>query len=106
MRITCDYDGTGFWSKFKTTIAYLSLKALSRGMQYARKSADAGYHVKCHGLRISFRVSLLIRFFLMEDLRRTLFDLRMLKKPKQIAWTHKDRKPAGRWCQKLMEVIK
>jgi len=106
MRITCDYDGTGFVSKFRTTVAWLVLKTLSRGAQYGRKSADSGYHLKCHGLRISFKLSLLIRFLLLEDGHRSLFDMQRLKKPKQILWTHKNKKPASKWCQNLLEVIK
>lgn len=106
MRITLDYDGIGFVSKFKTTVAWLVLKAISRGAQYGRKSADAGYHLKCHGLRISFWTSLLIRFLLLEDRHRSLFDLQRLAKPKQILWTHKDEKPAGRWTRSLLEVIR
>jgi len=106
LRVTCDYDGTGFVSKFKTTVAWLVLKAFSRGAQYGRKSADKGYHLKCHGLRISFKMSLLIRFLLLEDGHRSLFDLTRLKKPKQILWTHKEKKPAGKWTQSLVEVIK
>lgn len=106
MRVTCDYDGIGFMSKFKTTVAWLVLKAISRKMQYGRKSVDSGYHVKCHFLRIPFWLSLLMRFFLLEDVHRSLFDLQRLKKPKQILWTHKERKPAGKWVRSLVEVIK
>lgn len=105
MRITVDYDGVDFVAKFKTTVAWLVLKYISRGMQYGRKSVDKGYHVKCHGLRIPFWLSLLIRFLLLEDIHRSLFDMQRLKKPKQILWTHKDRKPAGKWVRSLVEVI-
>ena len=101
-----DFDGTGFVSRFKTTAAWLVLKAISRGQQYARKSSDKGWHVKCHGLRISFKLSLLIRFLLLEDIKRSLFDVQRLKKPKQILWSHKDRKPAGKWLRSLVEVLK
>ena len=106
MRITCDYDGDGFISKFKTTIAWLTLKAISRGAQYGRKSSDKGYHLKCHGLRISFKLSLFIRFLLLEDIQRSMFDLKRLRKPKQILWTHKDHKSAGKWLRKLLVVIR
>ena len=106
MRVTVDYDGTGFVAKFKTTVAWLVLKAISRGAQYGRKSVDAGYHLKCHFLKVSFWTSLLIRFLLLEDRQRSLFDLQRLKKPKQILWTHKEKKPAGKWCRSLLEVIR
>ena len=106
MRVTVDFDGTGFVSRFKTTVAWLALRAISRGQQYGRKSSDSGYHVKCHGLRISFKLSLLIRFLLLEDIKRSLFDVQRLKKPKAILWTHKDRKPAGKWSRSLLEVIR
>ena len=105
MRVTLDYDGDGFVAKFKTTVAWLVLKALSRSMQYGRKSADKGYHVKAHYLKISFKLSLLIRIILLEDIRRSVFDLTRTKKPKQIMWTHKDRKPAMKWTRNLLEVI-
>jgi len=105
MRVTLDYDGNGFMSKYKTTVAWLILKVISRRMQYGRKSADSGYHLKCHGLRISFKLSLLIRFLLLEDGHRSLFDMQRLKKPKAILWTHKNKKPAGKWTQNLLKVI-
>jgi len=105
VRITLDYDGDGFVYKFKTTVAWFVLKVISRGMQYGRKSADKGCHLKCHFLKISFRVSLLVRFILLEDIRRSIFDLERLAKPKQILWTHKDRKPASKWSRSLVEVI-
>jgi hypothetical protein len=79
---------------------------ISRGNQYGRKSADSGYHCKCHGLRISFKLSLLIRIFLQEDRRRCRFDMKRLKKPKQMLWTHKNGKPAGKWTRQLTEVIR
>jgi len=92
-------------AKLKTTVAWLVLKAISRNMQYGRKSADKGYHLKCHFLRISFKLSLLIRFALLEDRYRSLFDMERLKKPKAMLWTHKDGKPASKWTRNLVEVI-
>ena len=105
MRITCDYDGGGFVAKFKTTVAWLVLKAISRNMQYGRKSADKGYHIKAHFLPISFKLSLFIRILLLEDNRRSMFDMTKTKKPKQMLWTHKDKKPSGIWSRCLTEVI-
>ena len=105
MRVTLDYDGDGFVTKFKTTVAWLVLKGISRNMQYGRKSADKGYHVKAHFLPISFKLSLFIRFLLLEDIRRSMFDMQRLKKPKQIAWTHKNEKQASKWSRCLTEVI-
>ena len=105
MRVTCDFDGDGFVCKFKTTVAWLVLKTISRGAVYVRKSADKGYHLKCHGLRISFKMSLLVRFLLLEDKQRSVFDLTRTKKPKQILWSCKNGKPAGRWCKCLKKVL-
>lgn len=105
MRVTVDYDGTGFISKYKTTVTWLALRAISRGMQYGRKSSDKGYHLKCHFLPISFKLSLLIRFILLEDRKRSLFDLKRLKKPKAILWSHKNGKSAGGWCKCLKKVL-
>jgi hypothetical protein len=90
----------------KTVVAWLVFKALSRGAQYGRKSADSGVHLKCHGLRISFKLSLIIRIFLLEDRKRSKFDMTRLKKPKQILWSSKNGKPAGKWSRNLREVIK
>jgi len=105
LRITCDYDGNGFITKFKVVTSWLVLKAISRGLIYGRKSSDCGWHLKCHGLRVSFWTSLLIRFILLEDMRRSLFDLQRLKKPKQMLYTHKNGKASGKWSQSLTEVL-
>jgi len=105
MRVTCDYDGNGFVSKFKFTVAWLVLKTLSRNV-YGRKSAGSGYHLKAHFLPISFKVSLLIRFFLLEDNQRSKFDMTRTKKPKQMLFTHKNGKPASKWSRNLLEVIR
>lgn len=106
MRVTLDYDGTGFVSKFKFTVAWLVLKTLSRNKVYGRKSAGSGYHLKAHFLPISFKVSLLIRFFLLEDNQRSKFDMTRTKKPKQMLFTHKNGKSASKWCRSLLGVIK
>jgi len=106
MRITLDFDETGFVSKFKYSIAWFVLKAISRNRQYGRKSANKNYHLKAHGLPISFKVSLFIRILLGDDRMRIRFDIRRQKKPKAILWTHKDGKPASKWTRSLMEVIK
>lgn len=106
MRISLDYDGTGFISKFKTTGAWLVLRIISRGAQYGRKSSDSGYHLKAHGLKLSFRLSLFMRILLLEDKKRSKFDMTRLKKPKQIMWTHKDGKAAGKWVRSLTEVLR
>jgi len=106
LRVTCDYDGNGFVSKFKTTVAWLVLKVISRKQVYGRKSVDNGVHLKCHGLRISFELSLLIRILLCEDRLRSKFDMRRTKKPKQMLFTHKNGKSAGKWSRNLLEVIR
>jgi hypothetical protein len=106
MRVTLDYDGDGFVSKFRTTVAWFVLKAISRGNQYGRRSARSGVHLKAHGLKISFKMSLLIRIVLSEDRKRSWFDMKKSKKPKQCLWSEKDHKLAGRWSQSLLEVIR
>jgi len=105
MRVTLDFDGKGFFTKMRVVSSWLVLKALSRGAQYGRKSANRKYHLKCHGLRISFRTSLLLRLLLGEDRMRIKLDWRRQKKPKQTLWTEKDHKLASKWSQKLLEVI-
>ena len=106
MRATIDIDGTGFLSKMRVVIDWLVLKAISRGAQYGRRSARRKFHLKCHGLQISFRTSLLLRLLLGDDKVRIRLDMRRMKKPKQILWTEKDHKFATKWTQKLLEVIR
>jgi hypothetical protein len=101
-----DFDSTGFVGKFRVTVAWLILKILSRNRQYVRKSANKGWHLKAHGLPISFKVSLFIRILLGDDRMRVKFDIRRQKKPKAILWTHKDGKSAGKWSKNLMGVIR
>ena len=100
-----DYDGNNFIAKFKVALSWLILKAISRCQVYVRKSADKGYHLKCHGLRISFKMSLLVRFLLLEDKQRSVFDLTRTKKPKQILWSCKNGKKAGEWSKYLKKVL-
>lgn len=105
MRVTIDIDGTGFLSRMKVVIDWLALKAISRGAQYGRRSARGKFHLKAHGLPISFKVSLFIRILLGDDRMRVKLDMRRMKKPKQILWTEKDHKFATKWTQNLLEVI-
>jgi hypothetical protein len=105
MRLTLDFDDKGFTGKFRVTVAWLTLKVLSRNRQYARKSANKGWHLKAHGLR-HFRLIILLRLLLGEDRMRVKFDLVRQRKPKQILWSHKDGKSAGKWSKNLMEVIR
>ncbi len=106
LRVTIDIDGTGFLSKMKVVIDWLFLKVISRGAQYGRRSARRKFHLKCHGLQISFRTSLLLRLLLGDDRMRIKLDVRRVSKPKQILWTEKDHKSATRWTQRLLEVIR
>lgn len=106
MRITIDVDGTGFLSKMRVVVDWLALKAISRGAQYGRRSARRKFHLKCHFLRISFKTSLFLRVLLGDDRMRIRFDIRRVKKPKQILWSMKDNKPATKWTQSLLEVFK
>lgn len=105
MRVTIDIDNNGFLGKIHLTYAMLALRLMSRGNAYCRRSANKRFHVKCHGLRISFRTSLFMRFLLMDDDTRIRKDVERLKKPKQILWTHKDGKTAGVWLKSIREVI-
>lgn len=105
MRITIDIDGTGFLSKMNVVVDWFILKAISRGAQYGRRSAGRKFHLKCHGLPISFKVSLFIRILLGDDRMRVKLDMRRMKKPKAILWTEKDHKFATKWTRSLLEVI-
>jgi hypothetical protein len=105
MRLTLDFDDKGFTGKFRVTVAWLTLKILSRNRQYVRKSANRGWHIKAHGLRY-FKLIILLRLLLGDDKMRVKFDLIRQCKPKQILWTHKDKKPSGKWSKNLTEVIR
>ena len=50
-------------------------------------------------------MSLLIRFFLMDDGVRIRKDVERLSKPKAILWTHKNWVRAGRWMSDLRSVL-
>jgi len=106
MRLTVDIDGTGFLSRMNVVVDWFILKVISRGAQYGRRSAGGKFHLKCHYLKISFKTSLFLRLLLGDDKRRVKFDMRRTKKPKAILWTEKDHKPATRWTQNLLEVIR
>ncbi|MCD6148449.1 hypothetical protein J7J18_03695 [bacterium] len=105
MRVTIDIDGKGVLAKWKVALDFLVLKVLSRGNAYVRRSANNKFHLKAHGLPISFRTSLLIRALLGDDKMRIKFDLERKKKPKQILWSWKDGKYAGRWSKCLRSVL-
>lgn len=105
IRVTLDYDGDGFVSKFRTIVAWFVLRAISRGNQYGRRSARSGVHLKAHGLKISFKMSLLIRIVLSEDRKRSWFDMKKSKKPKQCLWSEKDNKKAGEWSKSLWSIL-
>ena len=105
MRVTVDIDGTGFLSIMRVVIDWFALRAISRGAQYGRRSARGKFHLKCHFLQISFRTSLFLRVLLGDDRMRIRFDIRRMKKPKQILWSEKDHKLATRWTQSLLEVL-
>lgn len=105
MRVTCDYDGKGFFTKWRFTCSWLFLKALSRGAQYGRRSAREKFHIKAHGLKISFRTCIVIRLLLGDDKMRIRFDIQKLKKPKQCLFTGKNNLRASRWTQSLREVL-
>ena len=106
MRCTIDLDGTDFFTKWRFTVDWLVLRVLSRNAQYGRRSASGKFHLKCHGLKVSFRTSLILRLLLGDDKMRIKFDLQRLKKPKQCLFTMKNGKRAGKWSQNLLEVIR
>jgi len=105
MRVTLDYDSRSFLTKIRIVSSWLILKAISRGQVYGRRSANKNVHLKCHYLKITFRVSLFLRVLLGDDRMRIRFDIRRVKKPKQILWSEKDHKLATRWTRSLLEVI-
>jgi hypothetical protein len=105
MRVTLDYDGTGFLSKMRVVTSWLVLRALSRGDHWGRRSAGGKFHLKCHGLRISFRTSLFLRLLLGDDKVRIRLDMRRVKKPKAILWSEKNGKKAGAWSKSLRSIL-
>jgi len=105
MRVTLDYDSKGFLTKMRVVSSWLILKTISRNRVYGRKSANKNYHLKAHGLPISFKVSLFIRILLGDDRMRVKLDMRRARKPKQILWSEKDHKFATKWTRNLLEVI-
>lgn len=106
MRVTLDYDfspeenstGAVVYYMFRMITAWLVLKAL-RGEVYVRRSASGRFHMKAHGLKIGFWTSILLRCFLGDDKMRIRFDIRRMKKPKQILWSEKNGKEAGEWIR-------
>ncbi len=86
-------------------VDWFFLKIISRGAQYGRRSANGRFHLKAHYLRISFKTSLFLRVLLGDDRMRIRFDIRRMKKPKQILWTEKNHKFATRWTRSLLEVV-
>jgi len=105
MRVTLDYDGKGFITKWRFSISWLILKFISRKAQYGRRSANGKFHLKCHGLKISFKQSLVIRIVLGDDRMRIKFDISRLKKPKQCLFSGKGELHASKWTQSLKEVL-
>lgn len=93
LRVTVDMDKP---SRLKAETVMRILKLLG-GWVFIRRSADHGLHIKSHGHRIPFWVSLLIRFVLGDDRRRVCFDITRCFKPKQLLFTAKDGKRAGMW---------
>jgi len=105
MRVTIDIDGTGFLSRMRVVIDWFTLKIISRGAQYGRRSANGKFHLKCHYLRISFKTSLFLRVLLGDDRMRIRFDIRRMKKPKAVLWSEKNGKKAGVWSQSLRNIL-
>jgi len=93
MRVTIDMDKP---SRMKA-MAVIAMLKLTGGRVFVRRSAGGKIHLKVHGLRIPFGISLLLRYLLGDDRMRIRFDLRRQMKPKQILFTVKDGKRAGRW---------
>lgn len=105
MRVTIDYDGKGILTKWKFTIGWTILNIVSHGKVYGRRSASGNFHLKCHGLKISFRTSLYLRLLLGDDKARIKFDLKRLQKPKQVLWSYKNGQKASEWTRNLLEVL-
>lgn len=75
----------------------IAILKLTGGQVFVRRSANRKIHLKVHGLRIPFGVSLLLRYLLRDDKMRIKFDLQRLAKPKQLLFTVKDGKRTGEW---------
>ena len=93
MRATIDMDKP----TRRKAMAVIAVLKLMGGQVFVRKSANRGIHLKAHGLRIPFGVSLLLRYLLGDDRMRIKFDICRTKKPKAILFTVKDGKRAGEW---------
>jgi len=93
MRVTVDVDNP---SRLRVEYPMRVLKLLG-GQVFIRKSASRGLHIKAHGLNIPFWASLVLRALLGDDRHRVLFDFQRTFKPKQLLFTVKDGKLAGRW---------
>ena len=93
MRITIDMDRP---SRMKA-MAVIAVLKLIGGKVFVRRSANGKIHIKSHGHRIPFKLSLLLRYLLGDDRMRIKFDRQRLAKPKAILFTVKDGKRAGDW---------
>ena len=93
MRLTLDYDNPSR----RKVIAVIAVLKLTGKPVFVRRSANNNLHLKVHGLRIPFGVSLLLRYLLGDDRMRIKLDRQRLAKPKQILFTVKDGKRAGEW---------
>lgn len=101
MRVTCDFDDI---TELDLIRAFYNLRYIA-GNAWVRRSAFRGFHLKCHGLSISFEKSLELRRQFGDDSVRVILDEKRLKKTKQVLWTGKGGMEAGRWTEDVWEVV-
>jgi len=74
------------------------------GRVYGRlSSSDTGIHLKVHGCDPTKVRS--IRIAAADDPKRLSYDSKTVAKPKQILFSDKRGKSAGKWCDSLEEVL-
>lgn len=101
MRVTIDYDEI---AELDFVRMFYNLRYIA-GNAWARRSAFRGFHLKAHGLPISFETSLKLREQFRDDSMRVMLDKKRLGKTKQVLWTGKAGVEAGRWTEDIWRIV-
>lgn len=88
MRVTIDIDGKN-WLRAYSVWSILNYICLRLGCTAYIRRTSKGWHVKAHGLPVSYAVSLRLREILGDDTTRMLIDIKRIVKPRQVLWTGK-----------------
>lgn len=102
MRVTVDYDEI---TELDLVRMFYNLRYVA-GNAWVRRSVFRGFHLKAHGLPISFEKSLELRKQFRDDPVRISLDEKRLKKAKQVLWTGKDGVEAGKWTEDVWRVVR